>query len=240
MSMINDEIERAENILTVEKLEKIYNLGKNNEVKALKGVSFSIKRGEMISIMGASGSGKSTLLNLLGALDSPTRGEIYIQDRPISKMSDSELTKFRRMQIGFVFQYYNLIPTLSAFENVELPMILANVPRKERIEKVNIMLDLVGLADRKNNKPGQMSGGQMQRVAIARALANNPSIILADEPTGNLDSKTGNEVMDLFKKLNESHQQTFIIVTHDLNIANYTQKTIHIVDGMISRIEENT
>lgn len=230
--MIND-------ILTVEKLEKIYNLGKDNEVKALKGVSFSIKRGEMISIMGASGSGKSTLLNLLGALDSPTRGEIYIQDRPISKMSDSELTKFRRMQIGFVFQYYNLIPTLSAFENVELPMILANVPRKERIEKVNNMLDLVGLADRKNNKPGQMSGGQMQRVAIARALANNPSIILADEPTGNLDSKTGNEVMDLFKKLNESHQQTFIIVTHDLNIAKYTQKTIHIVDGMISRIEEN-
>ena len=215
--MIND-------ILTVEKLEKIYNLGKDNEVKALKGVSFSIKRGEMISIMGASGSGKSTLLNLLGALDSPTRGEIYIQDRPISKMSDSELTKFRRMQIGFVFQYYNLIPTLSAFENVELPMILANVPRKERIEKVNNMLDLVGLADRKNNKPGQMSGGQMQRVAIARALANNPSIILADEPTGNLDSKTGNEVMDLFKKLNESHQQTFIIVTHDLNIAKYTQK----------------
>jgi len=237
--MINDEIERAENILTVEKLEKIYNLGKDNEVKALKGVSFSIKRGEMISIMGASGSGKSTLLNHLGALDSPTRGEIYIQDRPISKMSDSELTKFRRMQIGFVFQYYNLIPTLSAFENVELPMILANVPRKERIEKVNNMLDLVGLADRKNNKPGQMSGGQMQRVAIARALANNPSIILADEPTGNLDSKTGNEVMDLFKKLNESHQQTFIIVTHDLNIAKYTQKTIHIVDGMISRIEEN-
>ena len=227
-----------EEILIVKELQKVYNKGKENEVYALKGISFSIRKGEMVSIMGPSGSGKSTLLHLLGALDSPTAGEIFIGNRSISKMSESELTKFRRMQVGFVFQYYNLIPTLSALENVELPMVLAGVPKKQRLEQAKYMLELVGLKDRMKNKPNQMSGGQMQRVAIARALANHPSIVLADEPTGNLDTKTGEEIMNLFKKLNEEYNQTFIIVTHDPKIASYTKKTFHILDGLLDRIEE--
>ncbi len=226
-----------EEILIVKDIVKIYNKNKENEVYALKGLSFSVKKGEMVSIMGPSGSGKSTLLHLLGALDSPTSGEIFIGNRSISKMSESELTKFRRMQVGFVFQYYNLIPTLSALENVELPMVLAGVPKKQRIEQANYMLELVGLKERMNNKPNQMSGGQMQRVAIARALANHPSIVLADEPTGNLDTKTGEEIMELFKKLNREYNQTFIIVTHDQKIADYTEKTFHILDGLLDRIE---
>lgn len=226
-------------IVEVENVEKIYNQGKENEVKALRGISFKIEQGDFVSIMGPSGSGKTTLLHILGALDTPTSGTVRIRNKVLSTSSEADLTIFRRKEIGFVFQYYNLIPTLSALENVDLPMTLANVPKKNRGERAVAMLKLVGLQDRMNNKPNQLSGGQIQRVAIARALANQPAIILADEPTGNLDSKIGTEIMDLFTRLNREHGQTFLVVTHDPRVAKYTTKTFHIKDGLLDHIEIN-
>ena len=220
------------NILDLQDVYKTYNLGKT-QVKALNGVSFSVKRRELISIMGPSGSGKSTLLNLMGALDKPTKGKIFIKGNDINTLSDATLTHLRRYEIGFIFQFYNLIPVLTCFENVELPLITAGVKKKERKQRVLELLTKVGLEDRLHHKPEELSGGQQQRVAIARAIVNRPSIILADELTGNLDTKTGDKIMDYLISLNKSEQQTFIIITHNIKIAEKTDKILRIQDGKL-------
>jgi putative ABC transport system ATP-binding protein len=233
----NKSFEHDNIILEVRNLEKIYNEGETNEIRALQGINFSIMKGELVSIMGPSGSGKSTLLNLIGALDTPSKGEVLIRNQFVAYMSEKKLTQFRRKEIGFVFQHYNLIPVLSALENVELSMTLSSIKKEERRNRSKYLLDLVGLKNRMNNRPDEMSGGEIQRVSIARALSNKPSIVLADEPTGNLDSKKGMEIMSLFKELNQKENQTFIIVTHDPTVAKQTDKTIHIKDGMLDTIE---
>ncbi len=218
-----------EEAIRLENVYKIYRIGKQ-EVKALDGISFSIKKGDFISIMGPSGSGKSTLLNLIGCLDKPTEGEIFIDGVNIFSLNDDELTIIRRDRIGFIFQKFNLIPTLTALENVELPMIFNGGRKREKAIK---LLEMVGIGDKINSKPAELSGGQQQRVAIARALANNPSIILADEPTGNLDSRTGSEIMNILEDLNK-RGRTIVMVTHDPSIAEYSEKIIKIRDGRIN------
>jgi len=218
-----------EEAIRLENVYKIYRIGKQ-EVKALNGISFSIKKGDFISIMGPSGSGKSTLLNLIGCLDKPTEGEIFIDGVNIFSLNDDELTIIRRDRIGFIFQKFNLIPTLTALENVELPMIFNGGRKREKAIK---LLEMVGIGDKINSKPAELSGGQQQRVAIARALANNPSIILADEPTGNLDSRTGSEIMNILEDLNK-RGRTIVMVTHDPSIAEYSEKIIKIRDGRIN------
>ncbi|RLI74378.1 lipoprotein-releasing system ATP-binding protein LolD [Archaeoglobales archaeon] len=218
-----------EEAIRLENVYKIYRIGKQ-EVKALDGISFSIKKGDYISIMGPSGSGKSTLLNLIGCLDKPTEGEIFIDGVNIFSLNDDELTIIRRDRIGFIFQKFNLIPTLTALENVELPMIFNGGRKREKAIK---LLEMVGIGDKINSKPAELSGGQQQRVAIARALANNPSIILADEPTGNLDSRTGSEIMNILEDLNK-RGRTIVMVTHDPSIAEYSEKIIKIRDGRIN------
>ncbi|MHA1797376.1 MAG: ABC transporter ATP-binding protein, partial [Candidatus Helarchaeota archaeon] len=216
-------------VLEVKNVSKKYFLGKN-EVNALDGISFDVKEGELISIMGPSGSGKTTLLNLIGALDAPTTGKIIINYKDLSKMNDSQLTKLRLRDVGFVFQFYNLIPVLSAYENVELPLIALGIKKKERKKRIENMFEKLDLVDRMQHKPEELSGGQQQRVAIARALINKPSIVLGDELTGDLDTKTGNEIMKYIKELNKNENQTFIIVTHDTEIAKQTEKILHIKD----------
>jgi len=216
----------------VENLSKNFKLGKIT-VHALKDVSFEVHKGEFVSIMGKSGSGKTTLLNILGTLDRPTKGEVYIDGKKISKMNDRERTKIRREKIGFVFQNYNLIPVLNALENVELPLLNTNMSKEQRKRKALEMLKLVGLDDRAFHKPEEMSGGQRQRVSIARALVMDPSIILADEPTGALDSKTGENIIQLFEKLNREKGYTFILVTHDEAIGNRATRRIVLKDGRI-------
>lgn len=218
-----------EEAIRLENVYKIYRIGKQ-EVKALDGISFSIKKGDFISIMGPSGSGKSTLLNLIGCLDKPTEGEIFIDGVNIFSLNDDELTIIRRDRIGFIFQKFNLIPTLTALENVELPMIFNGGRKREKAIK---LLEMVGIGDKINSKPAELSGGQQQRVAIARALANNPSIILADEPTGNLDSRTGSEIMNILEDLNK-RGRTIVMVTHDPSIAEHSEKIIKIRDGRIN------
>lgn len=220
------------NVIELENVEKIYRIGEI-EVKALNGVSVSVKDGEFISLMGPSGSGKSTFLNMIGCLDKPTSGKVIINGVDTSGLSDSELTKLRRDTIGFVFQHYNLISTLTAFENVELPMIFRGASKSER-EKAKEILSLVGLEREMDRKPKELSGGQQQRVAIARALANNPSILLCDEPTGNLDTKSGKAVMDIIEKLNKDEGITVVLVTHDPAISEYAERTIRLVDGKIT------
>ncbi|MHA1786462.1 MAG: ABC transporter ATP-binding protein [Candidatus Helarchaeota archaeon] len=224
-------------VLEVKNVSKKYFLGKN-EVNALDGISFDVKEGELISIMGPSGSGKTTLLNLIGALDTPTTGKIIINYKDLSKMNDSQLTKLRLRDVGFVFQFYNLIPVLSAYENVELPLIALGIKKKERKKRIEDIFEKLDLLDRMRHKPEELSGGQQQRVAIARALINKPSIILGDELTGDLDTKTGNEIMKYIKELNKNENQTFIIVTHDTEIAKQTEKILHIKDGRIEKIVE--
>ena len=221
------------NIKTVEvrNMEKTYKLGKI-EVPVLRGVSFSIEAGEFVSIMGPSGSGKSTLMYIIGCLDRPTRGEIYIKEKKVSDLSDRALAHIRGREIGFVFQTFNLIPRSSAQKNVELPMTYQNISRRERKRKAEALLKKVGLGDRLRHRPNKLSGGQCQRVAIARALVNDPTILLADEPTGNLDSKAGEEIMELFGELNEDGK-TIVVVTHDRDIARHTQKIIRLKDGKI-------
>ncbi|MHA1339541.1 MAG: ABC transporter ATP-binding protein [Promethearchaeota archaeon] len=216
----------------MENLSKNFKLGKIT-VHALKDVSFEVHKGEFVSIMGKSGSGKTTLLNILGTLDRPTKGEVYIDGKKISKMNDRERTKIRREKIGFVFQNYNLIPVLNALENVELPLLNTNMSKEQRKRKALEMLKLVGLDDRAFHKPEEMSGGQRQRVSIARALVMDPSIILADEPTGALDSKTGENIIQLFEKLNREKGYTFILVTHDEAIGNRATRRIVLKDGRI-------
>ncbi len=219
-------------IVDIKDVWKIYDLGKV-KVEAVRGISLSIRKGEFISIMGASGSGKSTLMNLIGCLDVPTRGRIYLNGMDISKMSESKLAVIRGKTIGFIFQQFNLIPTLTALENVMLPMTFQGVPRAERIRRATELLTLVGLEKRLKHHPNELSGGQQQRVAIARALSNNPSLILADEPTGNVDSKAGKIIMDYLKKLNKEENKTIVMVTHDVNVARQAEKIIHISDGKI-------
>jgi putative ABC transport system ATP-binding protein len=208
----------------------------STEVHALQGVSFKIARNEYVAIMGPSGSGKSTLMNLIGCLDTPTRGQYWLNGRLVSEMDDDELAHIRNKEIGFVFQTFNLLARATALHNVELPLIYSGVHSRDRVERAKMALQMVELSDRMNHKPNELSGGQRQRVAIARALVNRPSIILADEPTGNLDSQTGVEIMKLFDKLH-SEGNTIILVTHERDIAEYAHRVISIRDGKIASDE---
>lgn len=236
-------------IVELRNVVKIYELGEGVKVNALRGVSLKIEKGEFVSIQGPSGSGKTTLLNMIGGLDKPTSGQVIIDGTDITYLGEKELARFRREKIGFVFQTFNLIPLLTALENVELPMMFtgkfSDVEIRERAEE---LLALVGLQERIHHRPTQLSGGEQQRVAIARALANEPAIILADEPTGNLDQASGQRIINLMKNLNETLNQTFIIVTHDPAIAQHTRRRLFLIDGklqkkplrIISKVPEKT
>ena len=215
------------------KLEEVWTTYKMEEVNinALSGINIDIREGEFVAVTGPSGSGKSTCMNMIGCLDIPSKGKIYLEDHDISKLDESKLAQIRGRKIGFIFQAFNLIPTLSALENVMLPMTFQNIPRNRRIRKAKELLIKMGLKERLDNLPGQLSGGERQRVAIARALSNDPEIILADEPTGNLDSKTGLEIMQLLTDLHKKEKRTIAMVTHDNNLTKYAERTIHIMDG---------
>jgi putative ABC transport system ATP-binding protein len=214
-------------------LWKTYVMG-SEEIHALRGVSIEIQRGEYVAIMGPSGSGKSTLMNLIGCLDTPSKGSYLLNGKQVSQMNDNELARIRNEEIGFVFQTFNLLPRASALHNVELPLVYAGIPSKDRQARARAALDKVELSERTSHRPNELSGGQRQRVAIARALVNNPSILLADEPTGNLDSKTGNEIMGLFDRLHAGGN-TIILVTHEADIAAYARRAIHLRDGQVEK-----
>jgi putative ABC transport system ATP-binding protein len=218
-------------LIRAEDLWKIYQLEKQ-EVRALQGVSFIIRRNEFMSIMGPSGGGKSTLMNILGCLDTPTGGSYFLNDKLVSTMTENELARIRNREIGFVFQVFNLLPRQTAFRNVELPLIYKGTKKRDREGRVRNALEMVEMSGRMNHRPSELSGGERQRVAIARALVNEPSILLADEPTGNLDTKTGTEIMNLFRRLHD-RGNTIIIVTHDKDIADRTQRIIFLRDGQI-------
>lgn len=220
-------------MLELRDIYKKYYLGTENELAVLKGVSMSVKRGEFISIVGPSGSGKSTLMNMIGALDRPTTGTYILNGNHVHELDDDELSDIRNKEIGFVFQSFNLIPRSSALKNVELPMLYAGVSSSQRTRRAQELLELVGMGDRVHHQPNELSGGQKQRVAIARALANNPAIILADEPTGALDSKTGNMVMDLFLRINQEENKTIVLITHSEELAQRTQRIVTLHDGAI-------
>jgi len=222
-------------IIFAKDLWKIYKLGKQ-EVKALCGVTLSVARNEFLAIMGPSGSGKSTLMNLLGCLDTPTKGKYFLNGKLVSTLTDNELAFIRNQEIGFVFQVFNLLPRATAFHNVELPLIYKGTSKEERSSKTCKALEMVEIANRMNHRPPELSGGECQRVAIARALVNEPSILLADEPTGNLDSKTGQEIMNLFRKIH-SQGNTIIVITHDREIAQQADRIIFIRDGKIEKEE---
>ncbi|MFY8024874.1 MAG: ABC transporter ATP-binding protein [Sediminibacterium sp.] len=221
----------TEAIIHLEGIEKSYFMG-NQAIPVLKGINLDIFKNEYVALMGPSGSGKSTLMNILGCLDSPTGGRYILNSKDVSKMLDDDLAEVRNTEIGFVFQQFNLLPRLSAAENVALPLIYAGVSKKERLERALAALDKVGLADRSHHKSNELSGGQIQRVAIARALVNNPSILLADEPTGNLDSKTSVEVMQIFGKLQDAGN-TVVLVTHEEDIAAYAHRVVRLRDGLV-------
>ncbi len=212
---------------------KRYYIGQPNELQILNGISIDVRQGEFMSIVGASGSGKSTLMNIIGALDRPTEGEYYLNGKDISTLSDKALSQIRNAEIGFVFQTFNLIPRTSALKNVELPMLYAGVSGKERSRKAMELLKMVDMQDRYTHMPNELSGGQKQRVAIARAMANDPSIILADEPTGALDTKTGRLVMDIFHKLHKEQGKTIVLITHSPELAAETQRIVTISDGSV-------
>ena len=224
-------------IISTKDIKKSYKVGPQN-VHALKGINLSVEKGEFISIMGPSGSGKSTLMNIIGCLDTPTSGNYLLNNKQVSCLTDDELAKIRNDEIGFVFQSFHLLPRNSAFENVMLPLRYAGIKKDEAVTLSNKALDQVGLSDRADHSPSELSGGQQQRVAIARALVNKPSILFADEPTGNLDSKTGNDVMALFKQLN-SEGQTIILITHEESIAQQSNRIITIMDGLIKTDERH-
>jgi len=213
-------------------IDKIYPL-EGEDVHALKKVSLSLEEGEYLSVLGPSGSGKSTLMNIIGCLDTPTSGEYVLQGREVGEMDERELAGLRNREIGFIFQNSQLLPRLTALKNVELPLVYAGVRPKERRERAAAMLERVGLADRMDHLPNQLSGGQQQRVAIARAIVGGPSILLADEPTGALDQKTGRQIMELFRELNEENR-TVIMITHDLNIASFARRVVRIIDGELT------
>jgi len=222
-------------LIRAEDLWRTYTMGAE-EIHALRGVSFTIDPGEYVAIMGPSGSGKSTLMNLIGCLDSPSKGNYVLRGKMVSQMGDDELAEIRNREIGFVFQTFNLLPRASALHNVELPMVYAGIPKEERLARARRSLEMVDLGDRVTHKPNELSGGQRQRVAVARALVMGPSILLADEPTGNLDTATGEEIMRLFEKLN-ADGHTIILVTHEKDIADHAHRTIHIRDGKIESDE---
>jgi len=222
------------NIIRLENLTKTYHVGET-EVRALRGVSNIIPTGDFVAIMGASGSGKSTLMNIIGCLDKPTSGRYFLDEEDISTLSRDALAGIRNKKIGFVFQAFNLLPRTSALENVELPLIYANVSHKERLARARASLEAVGLKGRESHKTNQLSGGEQQRVAIARALLNNPRLILADEPTGNLDSKTSDEIMNVFERLNHEDGISIVMVTHEPDIGARARRRIHMKDGLIVR-----
>ncbi len=222
---------RMKEVISLKDIRKSYYLGKQ-ELPVLKGIDLIISSNEYVALMGPSGSGKSTLMNIIGCLDTPTSGQYILNGKDVSRMGDDELAKVRNVEIGFVFQQFNLLPRLTAWENVALPLIYAGVGKQEREERARDILDKVGLAERAHHKPNELSGGQSQRVAIARALVNNPSLILADEPTGNLDTKTSVEIMELFSKIHEQGN-TVVLVTHEEDIANYTHRVVRIRDGVV-------
>ena len=221
-----------ETVIQVENLVKTYRLGKVS-IPALRGISFDVAKGEFLVVVGPSGSGKTTLLNLIGAIDKPTSGRISIDGRDVTSLGEGELTKLRRHKIGFIFQFYNLIPALTALENVELPMLTAGVSRKDASKRASQLLETVGLAERVEHLPDELSGGEQQRVAIARALANKPSLILADEPTGDLDTKTGTEVVQILYDTSKKENATVLVVTHDPMITEKADRILQLRDGNI-------
>ena len=221
-------------IIKLDNVWKVYKMG-DVEVPALRGINIEIKEGEFVSIMGPSGSGKSTAMNMVGALDIPTKGKIFLENHNIANMAESDLAQIRGKTIGFIFQQFNLIQTLTALENVMLPMTFQNISKEKRIKRAQDLLQKVDLLERQHHKPNELSGGQQQRVAIARALANNPKVILADEPTGNLDSKTGINVMHFLQELNEKEGKTIVMVTHDKNISKNAKRTEILKDGKFLR-----
>lgn len=225
-------------IIHLESIRKSYFLGKN-ELEVLKGISLDILKNEYVALMGPSGSGKSTLMNILGCLDTPSKGTYVLNGKDVSQMEDNSLAEVRNKEIGFVFQQFNLLPRLTALENVALPLVYAGMPKKQRNEKAMHVLDLVSLTDRSHHKPNELSGGQSQRVAIARALVNNPSIILADEPTGNLDSKTSYEIMAIFGEIHRNGN-TVVLVTHEEDIAAHAHRVVRLRDGVIESDKKKT
>jgi putative ABC transport system ATP-binding protein len=222
-------------MISTEDLWKTYDMG-SEQVHALRGINLRIQRNEYVAIMGPSGSGKSTLMNLIGCLDSPSKGQYWLNGQLVSELDDDELARIRNKEIGFVFQTFNLLARATSLHNVELPLIYAGVPSEERAQRAKAALTSVGMGDRMNHKPNELSGGQRQRVAVARALVNKPAIILADEPTGNLDSQTGNEIMALFDRLH-AEGNTIVLVTHEHDIAEYAHRIVHIRDGVVAKDE---
>ena len=222
----------VEPLIKLENVWKIYQLGKV-ELTVLKEMNLEINRGSFVSIIGPSGSGKSTLLNIIGCLDIPTKGKIFLDGQDIQKLSEDELAKIRGKKIGFVFQQFNLLSNLTAIENVVLPMVFQKIPEEKRFGRAKKLLEMVGLGERIFHKPAELSGGEQQRVAIARALANNPEMLITDEPTGNLDSKSGEMIMEILKELYQKGERTIIVVTHDLQIASFSKEIVHIKDGQI-------
>lgn len=229
----------SEHIIEMKNIVKSFYIGTPNQLDILKGINIKVKKGEFVSIVGTSGSGKSTLMNIIGALDRPTSGDYILDATNINEISDNGLSEIRNKKIGFVFQTFNLIPRSSALKNIELPMLYYGMNKKERKEKAEYLLELVGMKDRMSHEPNELSGGQKQRVAIARALANNPSIILADEPTGALDSATGRLVMDLFHKVHEEEGRTIVFITHNSELADETERIITLRDGNIVSERDN-
>ena len=230
--------EMKDTIIELDNVWKIYQMG-DVQVNALRGMNLKIKRGEFVAIMGPSGSGKSTAVNMVGALDIPSKGKIYLENNDISKLSESDLAQIRGKKIGFIFQQFNLINTLSALENVTLPMVFQGVEKEERTEKAKHILEMVDLGERMDHRPTELSGGQQQRVAIARALSNEPEVVLADEPTGNLDSTTGKTVMNFLEDLNRKEGKTIIMVTHDTNVAHNADRIEYLKDGMVVKQLKN-
>ncbi len=226
-----------ENIIRIRDVKKVYQMG-SESIRAIDGISLNIRQGEVCCLFGKSGSGKSTLLNLIAGLEKPTEGKILFHKKHIERMDEDQLANFRRQYVGFVFQSYNLLPTLTALENVTLPLIFKGVPVKERNERAMEMLKAVGLEERAKHKPFEMSGGQQQRVSIARAFVNEPPVVFADEPTGNLDTKTTYEMMDLITGMANKNNQTLVIVTHDLELAEYADRIVVLQDGKIEKIQK--
>lgn len=225
-------------LIELKEITKVYTMGEDVEVHALRGIDFKVKEGEFVAIIGSSGSGKSTLMHIIGLLDSPTDGKVFLQGKDVSSMDQNELSSQRNEHIGFVFQSFNLLSRTSALDNVAMPLLYAGVNNQERHERAKIALEMVGLGDRIHHHPSQLSGGQQQRVAIARALVNNPSLILADEPTGNLDSKSGEDIMTFLGELNHEGN-TIVLVTHELDIAHAAKRTIELKDGKIIKDKIN-
>jgi putative ABC transport system ATP-binding protein len=230
---------KTQTILELEDVWKSYSMGKAGKLTVLKKINLNIRDGEFVAITGPSGSGKSTMMNIVGALDIPSQGIVYLKDKNIAKIGESSLAVLRGKTIGFIFQQFNLVPTLSALYNVMLPMEFADEPASAAKKRARHLLEILGLGDRIHHKPNELSGGQQQRVAIARALANDPEIILADEPTGNLDSKTGKFVMDFLHNLNTKESKTIILVTHDLHLIKYAKRVVYLKDGIIIKDTKN-